>query len=999
MNTRGNVIGSVMVALAGVFFIVCALFTSGCGGSSETVSAKQPVDYVDPFIGTGGHGHTFPGATAPFGMVQASPDTRILGWDAVSGYHYTDNFIYGFSHTHLSGVGIPDYCDILVMPQAGEGTIATPIPEEDINGYGAHFSHDQETASPGFYSVHLKEPNIDVQLTTTERVALHQYTFNDTSSEQSVVIDLAHRDKVIDSFVEVRGDRDLVGYRHSSAWAPTQKLFFAIRFERPIKSLSIFEDGTGVEGKSTQGKALRALLNFDQAADTIQMKVALSPVSIEGAIKNLDTEMPSWDFDSIHANTRDTWNNLLEKIEIETEDEAKKTIFYSALYHTYVSPNLFSDVDGSYRGRDDQIHKADHPYYTVFSLWDTFRSLHPLMTILEPEATEDWVKTFLLMHEQGGLLPVWDLAGNETFCMNGYHSVSVIADAYLKGIQGFDTELALEAMQNSANQSHFGLNGYNSVGYVGRDHGREGVSRTLEYTYDDWCIAVFADAIGNADVSSTFFKRALNYKNLYSPEDGFFRARENGGWYEPFDENEINFNYTEGNAWHYRFAVPHDVRGLVELYGGDENFKNALDALFNAPSDLAGRHQPDVSGLIGQYAHGNEPSHHVAYLYNYIGVPSETQRRIRETLLTMYSTDPDGLSGNEDCGQMSAWYILSSIGIYQVAPGSLQYSIGSPLFDKASIDLGNGKAFTVIAKNQADENAYIQSISLNGKPLERSYLTHEEIMSGSTLELTMGAEPNLDWATDVANRPMTSNEAAALVPAPLITSPRAFKDSTEIVMTSLEPGTEIWYTLDGSEPKVGESNLYTGPFTLEDTTYMAAIASKNGVGSTTALAETHRFDARLHVEVNTPIHPQYTAGGPAGLVDGIIGTADFTTGRWQGYEDTDLEVVVDLGEIGDIESAEVGFLEDPDSYIRYPNDVEFAVSVDGENYEVVQTVSIPTSGPDVRESSTRRIQMTTPSEGRYLRVRATSPGDVQAWSSTEMIKSFLFCDEIQVDWQ
>jgi predicted alpha-1,2-mannosidase len=979
------------------------VFLAGVLSAAAIASLPAREDYaryVNPFVGTGGHGHTFPGATRPFGMVQVSPDTRLLGWDACAGYHYPDNFIYGVSHTHLSGVGIPDYCDILVAPQTGEATIATPQPGKNLRGYGAHFSHAREIAEPGYYAVQLDETRVGVELTATPRVAFHRYTFP-ASTPRSLVLDLEHRDLVLDAELRVVSPTEIAGYRRSSAWAKDQRVYFVLRFEQPVTRVQLYDADQPLASGTTvaSGKKLKALITLASGdSEAMQFKVALSPVSIDGARRNLAAELPGWDFAAARADARAAWNRVLGKIAVEGRDPAQLRTFYTALYHAYVCPNLFNDADGSYVGRDGQVHRADHAYYTVFSLWDTYRAWHPLMTMLEPGATRDFIRTFLLQYRQGGLLPVWDLAGNETFCMNGYHAVSVIADAYAKGIRGFDAELALAAMKRSATREHFGLGAYQRNGFIAREEGREGVARTLEYAYDDWCIASFAGALGHEADRAEYLRRSQNYRHLFSPKEHFFVARENGGWIANFNPREINFNYTEGNAWHYRFAVPHDVGGLIELFGGDAPFASALDAMFNEVSRTEGREQADVTGLLGQYAQGNEPDHHVAYLYDYAGRPAETQRRVREIMTTFYSDQPDGLCGNEDCGQMSAWYLLSALGFYQVTPGLAQYALGSPLFDRATIDVGGGRTFTIVARNQSPANVYLASAMLNGAPLTRSYLTHAEIVTGGELVLTMGDRPNLTWATAPADRPGSHVPNVGVVPAPVISVPVAFRDRTSVTMEAIEPDDELWYTLDGSAPVVGRAQRYTGPFTLDRTAHVAGIAMRGGHVSPIVHAEAHRADTGLHVTVNNPIDPQYTAGGPGALVDGVLGGPDFTTGRWQGYEDCDLDVVIDLGREAHVRGVHAGFLQSAGSYALYPADVRFEISPDGKNWQPLATLRPTATPPDQTQTTVARLEASVAADGRYVRLQARNPGRMPAWgSTTELIKTYLFCDEIEID--
>ncbi len=701
----------------------------------QVVAQRDLTRYVNPFIGTAGHGHTFPGAIVPFGMVQLSPDTRLTGWDGCSGYHYSDSEIYGFSHTHLSGTGISDYGDILLLPAV------------DLNSQTAWFQHRNETASPGYYSVKLDDGNILVELTATARVGLHRYTFPSTQSA-GIILDLAHRDKVLDAGFRITGPKTVVGWRRSQAWAKDQVVYFALEFSQPFTS-------------HTDSK-LKAYFRFDtRRGAPVLLKVGISAVDIEGAEKNLKAELNHWDFDKVRADAKAAWNAELNKINVNGGTDAQLTSFYTALYHAMTAPNLFMDVDGRYRGRDFRTHEAkDFSNYTVFSLWDTFRAAHPLYTIIDQKRTRDFIKTFLVQYEQGGRLPVWELAANETDTMIGYHAVSVIADAAAKGIDGFDLRQAYTAMRHSAELRHHDL--------IAMEDERESVSKMLEYAYDDWCIAQVAKRLGETSDYKRYIARAQAYKNVFDHTSGFMRPRSNGNWLEPFDPREVTFAFTEANSWQYTFFVPQDISGLIKLIGGRRRFAQKLDQLFAADSRTTGREQADITGLIGQYAHGNEPSHHVAYLYNYAGQPWKTQARVRQIMDQFYKAEPDGLIGNEDCGQMSAWYVLSAAGFYPVTPGSQTYAIGSPLFPEVRFSLENGKSFTIKARGVSDRNVYIQSATMNGKPYNKSFLLHDDLIAGGELVLQMGARPNRRWGTGAGNEPESRIDGAEIVPVPVI---------------------------------------------------------------------------------------------------------------------------------------------------------------------------------------------------------------------------------------
>jgi predicted alpha-1,2-mannosidase len=670
-------------------------------------------------------------------MVQLSPDTRLTGWDGCSGYHYSDSIIYGFSHTHLSGTGISDYGDILLMPVVGSSVPFQALRGGPEEGYASRFKHENETASPGYYSVKLDDDDILVELTTTARVGMHRYTFPKTRLA-NILIDLTHRDKVLDSGFRVTGEKTLVGWRRSEAWAKDQIVFFAIEFSQPFLAYTYASDVQG--SPDVTGRDLKLLFRFDASSGApLLVKVGISSVDTDGALKNLRAELDHWDFDKVRADAAAAWNAELNKIQVTGGSDVELTNFYTALYHAMTAPNLFNDVDGRYLGRDFKIHTAgDFSYYTVFSLWDTFRAAHPLYAIIDRKRTQDFMKTFLAQYEEGGRLPVWELAANETDTMIGYHAVSVIADAAVKRIDGFDLHKAFEAMKHSAElRDYRGLGAYIDKGFLTMEEERESVSKVLEYAYDDWCIAEVARILGKTEDYRRYSRRAQSYKNVFDPVTGFMRPRSNGNWIEPFDPREVTFAFTEANSWQYTFFAPQDISGLIDLMGGRRRFADKLDQLFAAESRTTGREQADITGLIGQYAHGNEPSHHMAYLYNYVGEPWKTQFRVHQIMKEFYKPEPNGLIGNEDCGQMSAWYVFSAAGFYPVTPGSTVYAIGSPLFPALRFNLENGKTFTVIAREISDRNIYIQSATLNGKPYQRSFLLHEDLINGGELVFQM----------------------------------------------------------------------------------------------------------------------------------------------------------------------------------------------------------------------------------------------------------------------
>jgi predicted alpha-1,2-mannosidase len=965
--------------------------------------------HVDPLIGTGGHGHTFPAATVPFGMIQLGPDTRLTGWDGCSGYHYSDDVVYGFSHTHLSGTGCSDYGDILVTATTGEALLVQGEGDDTGNGYRSRFSHDAETAEPGYYAVRLDDYGIQAEMTVTARAGMHRYTFP-TAERANIIVDLLHRDRVIDSSIRVTGSTRIEGHRRSRAWAKDQRVYFSAEFSEPFVSYGIALDGRHLEGASAAaGEDVKAFFSFNAAEGAqVTMRIGISAVDVDGARRNLEAEIPHWDFGRVRSDARKLWNEALGRIAVEKGTDAQKTTFYTALYHSLLAPNLYIDSDGRYRGRDLEIHTADgFDYYTVFSLWDTYRATHPLFTIIERERTVDFIETMLTQYEQGGMLPVWELSSNETGTMIGYHSIPVIVDAWVKGIRDFDPALALEAMKHSADQDHLGLKYYKRYGFIPAGSEGASVSRTLEYAYDDWCIATFAGSIGEKRDYERFIRRAQGYRHIFDPSTGFMRPRMNGGWLSPFDPAEVNFHYTEANAWQYTFYVPQDVEGLITMMGGREAFAARLDELFTTSSETSGLDQPDVSGLIGQYAHGNEPSQHMAYLYNFAGMPWKTQERVREIMDTMYGTAPDGLCGNEDCGQMSAWYVFSALGFYPVTPGSDIYIIGSPLFERVEIRLDNRKTFRISARGLSEENVYIQSATFRGKPHTRSYIRHDEIMSGGELVLDMGSSigsgtdtsNGSPWGTAEDDIPPSSIDAQPVIPAPYLDpSPYSFSGSIEVTMGCADPEAEIRYTTDGREPS-RRSNEYSMPLKINRPAKIRTVALRKGMEPSPVVdTRFEKIPDDITIELLSEYSSMYTAGGDLALIDRVRGGDNFRTGMWQGYRGTDLVAIVDLGKTRRIRSIAAGFLQETGSWIFLPESVEFAVSKDGKSFETVAdlTHAIPL---ELEGSVTRDfLQAGINRRARYIRIRARSIGECPQWHPGAGHPSWLFADEIMVEY-
>lgn len=961
------------------------------------VSAAAQKDYtalVNPFIGTGGHGHTYPGATVPFGAVQLSPDTRLKGWDGCSGYHYSDSAIYGFSHTHLNGTGIEDYCDVLLQPTTGKRQWLS----ED---YKSPFSHAKEKASPGYYSVHLDKYGIDVELTTTLRTGLHKYQFPKGTREGQVLIDLAHRDIVIDSWLEKVDDYTLRGKRQSRSWALNQNLFFVMRFSQPIAGYVVALDDTEKGAlQKAEGRNVKAYASFDvSSGKPLLVKVGLSAVSADGAMKNLDAEQPGFDFAATLGAAIKSWNKELSRIEVEGGTKDEQIIFYTAFYHTNINPNVYMDVDGQYRGTDDKIHTAKgFTNYTIFSLWDTHRAYHPLMTILNQQRTKDWINTFLAQDEQGGMLPVWELSANETFCMIGYHSVPVIADAYQKGIRGFDAQKALQAMRRYAESDRFGLAHYRNNGFLSNDKEPESVSKTLEYAYDDWCIAQMAGWLGDTATQRIYLQRAQQYKNMYDPSTGHMRGKLGSMWYSPFDPREINHFYTEGNAWQYSFTAQQDISGLMQLHGGHVPFAKKLTELFSTTSQTTGRDQADVTGLIGQYAQGNEPSHHMVYLFNYVAQPWQTQFYLNKIYKDFYKNTPDGLIGNEDCGQMSAWYVLSAMGFYPVTPGNGDYVLGTPVFDKVTIHLENGKDFVVTANRKSKDNFYVQSVQLNGKQQTASYILHKDIMKGGSLHFALSQTPNKQWGVAPKDLPKTAITEHLITPVPYFEGKdKKFKGQAGVAIKSIDAAADIYYSIAplGGNTAPNAFKKYDAPVTINQSATVHAYTVKGGVQSKSVVQDFYKIPEDKIVKVISKVNPLYTAGGEDALIDGVVGEANYRTGEWQSYEGADFEAIVDLKTTKPVQYVGAHFLQDAGSWIWMPRTVQFEWSKDGINFqplgEVKNTIDEKEMTPMVKE-----FGLKVASEARYIRVRAVNHGIIGDWHPGKGGNAHIFIDEIMV---
>ncbi len=921
------------------------LLTSFYTYAQKTDLAK----HVNPFIGTGGHGHTFPGATVPFGMVQLSPDTRIDGsWDGCSGYHYSDTVIYGFSHTHLNGTGVSDYGDILLMPTMGE-------PKLNNKEYSSTFSHSNEKASAGYYSVLLDNNTILAELTASPRVGLHQYTFS-KKGQANIILDLNHRDKLLMGEVRVIDNKTIEVLRRSEAWARNQYVYARIEFSSPMKITAV-NNNAFAPAKVTDTFFAGSLLAISfskevKKGEKLLVKVALSPTGYEGATGNLKAEMPYWDFKKAKVTAETLWNKELNKIVITESNKDKLAVFYTALYHTMMQPNIAMDVDGMYRGRDNEIHKAvGFDYYSVFSLWDTFRAAHPLYTLIDKKRTADFINTFLAQYEQGGRLPVWELASNETDCMIGYHSVSVMADAMAKGIKGFDYNKAFQAAKHSAMLDHLGLDAYKKNGFISIDDEHESVSKTLEYAYDDWCIAQMANMLGKQKDYDYFMQRSQNWRNLFDASTGHMRPKKNGGWDKPFDPREVNNNYTEGNSWHYTFFVPQDIQGLIDAYGGNDKFEAKLDEMYNAPSKTTGREQVDITGLIGQYAHGNEPSHHMAYLYNYIGKPEKTKEKVHYILNNFYTNTPDGLIGNEDCGQMSAWYVLSSLGLYDVTPGDNYWDSTEPIYPNAIFNQ-DGK-------------------STNTKLL---------------------------GSTDISEK-RYKDKYVPYVTVPVIEAEgKSFKDRMKITLSSANKQDRIFFITASERDKTKDKTfmLYTAPFEIDITSEVIAFAENNDHTSKSVSAKFFKKPNDYTITIKSKYNRAYHAGGPEGLLDGIHGSENWRKGEWQGYQSQDFEAVVDLKKKTAIHSISASFLQDSRSWILMPKRVEYYTSDDNIDFKLFKAID-NTIGPMDNNVHVKAFIAHANTSARYVKIIAYNYGALPEGHQGYGGDAFIFIDEITIN--
>ncbi|WP_247978460.1 GH92 family glycosyl hydrolase [Maribellus sp. YY47] len=721
------------------------------------------IKFVDPLIGSGGHGHVFVGASVPFGAVQLGPNNIFKGWDWCSGYHYSDSIVIGFSHTHLSGTGGADLGDVLLMPFTGKTNLNRGKQEDISNSYASYFSHSNEEVRPGYYSLLLDKYKIKAELTATERVGIHRYTYPG-KEDNHLLIDLKEGigDKSYETYLKQVDTNTIEGYRFSKGWARDQRLWFVLKSNREIEKVELFDEDVFVGLRELRAEAVKGVVSFVGDPQEVILKVGISPVSSENALANINAEAPDWNFNQIAGQAEDKWNKELSKMEVETPDSALKQVFYTAMFHSFIAPVLFNDADGSYRGTDKEVYSnPGFENYSVFSLWDTYRTDHELLTIVQPERINDFINSMLAIYQQQGKLPQWHLMGNETNAMLGYSAAPVVVDAWQKGFDGFDEELAFEALKASGTfQSQRGIAPLMEYGFIPREKAREATSVALENSIDDRSVAQMAKGLGKEEDFKYFFKRSESYKSYFNKNTGFVHPRSaDGSWASPYDPMEsihMVGDFSEGNGWQYTFLVPQDPEGLIELFGGDDKFIDKLDSLFTITGDMGEHASIDITGLIGMYAQGNEPCHHMAYLYAFAGQQWKTAEKVRYILDNFYTNQPDGLIGNEDCGQMSAWYVMSSMGFYPVNPSNGIYVFGSPIFDKTSIKLKDGKQFVIETVNNSKENIYIQAVELNGKEYQNSYIRHCDIVSGGVLKFIMGDKPNYSFGTAVDTRPTST---------------------------------------------------------------------------------------------------------------------------------------------------------------------------------------------------------------------------------------------------
>lgn len=911
---------------------------------SESIDLVQ---YVDPMIGTDAHGHTFPGATYPFGMLQLSPSNDFKNWDWCSGYHYSDSVLKGFAHNHISGPGLSGLGDILLMPTS-EIQLLPGTEQNPEQGYRSRFSHDNEEATPGYYSVFLDDENVEVELTTTSRVGFHRYTFRE-AGQKYVTIDPTHSiaEFAYETGINILSDTEVTGYKKSkSGTAGDRTVYFYAIFSKPFNQSGVgIKEEVQADLTELKGRGVRGFAGFEmEAGESLNVEVALSYVSQEGAKLNWESEGKEHDFESALEDTQNEWNNVLNKIVISTPKESDKRVFYTSMYHSFISPNLISDVNGEYFV-EGEIRKSDIPQYSNFSTWDTYRALHPLHTILEQEKTGEVISSMVSRHSEAGLvLPGWEAIGYDNVCMIGYNMTSPIADAVLKDIDGIDQEAAYEAIKaaafdltkNSPNYDKNGMESYIKYGFVTGETGSS-VSKTTEQNYYDWAIARVAEKLGKKDEAKMFDQRSKSWRNQFDPASGYLYPKLSSGESVEMDTttwNGLRSNYVSGNIWAYSAYTPHDMKAAIQLQGGRAAYVDWLDGIFTNNHAMDGHQHVDISGFIGKYGHGDEPGHQMPYQFTVAGAPWKTQQYVNKVITEMYNDQPDGLINNEDLGQMSAWYIFSTLGFYPLAPGDLAYQFGAPYFDEAVINLENGNQFKVIANNQSEQNIYVQSAILNGKPHDKSFITHEQIMSGGVLEFEMGAEPNQDWGAAPENSFLGAfdDQAKAEIKqlasyAPYdISNDNFFVETHEIKLASDDPGVKIYYTLDGSKPDQS-SRLYSGSIEIADDALLNAIAVSEGLSPSVVYTKPYFKSILAGLSDGFPkitvedIKTPYGLSDCSMIFDQKIGSETYSDGRWTGLKE-DFNILLDLGEKKKISQMIIGALTDTGVWIFPPDKIE-----------------------------------------------------------------------------
>jgi len=1001
--------------------IIIAIVFVACSCSDQEANN---LDMVDPMIGTDGTGHTFPGATVPFGMVQLSPSNDFKGWAWCSGYHYQDSVLKGFAHTHISGAGLTGLGDFLFMPTTGEPKLLPGSEAEPETGYRSRFSHKRENASPGYYQVHLDDYDIRVELTAGRRSGYHRYTFKKEGAG-NVIIDPTHSvgEAVIDAGVEFLSDTELRGFKKSTGDAGTPRtVFFYARFSKPFSAKGVYENGRLVKEKEkVNAPDARAYVRFNvEKGEKIEAGVALSFVNQKGAEENFEHETAGYSFDEALKNARDLWKEKLEKFDIEAQSKEDERTFYTAVYHSYISPNLIADVNGNYIIEGEK-YGEDPDHYSTFSTWDTYRALHPLFTIIDNKSNARFVQSLVSRHfVQKVGLPLWEFIGHDNKCMIGYNTVSPMVEAVLKNNEGVDAEKVYEAVTAAANNTDpskssvvYGLNGMEGYLKMYRVPGEinTSVAKTTEQNYFDWCIAQLAKKLGKMEEYEYYKTRSLGYRDLFHPEhkklwpkyaSGKWRAMDTTSWYD------YEMNYVSGNIWGYSSYVPHDVSGLSNMIGGPGAFAHWLDDVFSDTVTLKGKKHVDISGFIGKYGHGDEPSHHMTYLYNYTGKPWKTQEKVRRVMRDFYSDEPDGLVNNEDLGQMSAWYVFSALGFYPVNPCGLYYDIGSPRVEKGTIHLENGKSFTVIARNNRENNVYIESATLNGEPFNRNYITHEEIMQGGVLKMTMGPEPNMERGITGQARPASSVELTGtskserVVPAPFDDKKRfVFEEQTEVKLSCLDPEATIHYTLDGSSPDQS-TERYTAAIRLTEQTTIKAIAVREGWTPSVVMEQTYVKGLDLRegndigrIEITSPPDVRGDKRGRTQF-DGIPATSYHSDKNWSVWRMKDAAWTVAFNETTTINRVTVTYLDHTGMNIFPPEAISLSFSRDGESFHPLkEQTDIP-----VRETLNPEINRMTirfdPVKAKHLKVVVNPFGPMPNWYKGSGQPASLYIGELMI---